>query len=309
MSKCLLTYLTTQSENYSPEGLQSLHKRLDELKLFPYSQKDQQIEVQRYAGKLSIQGVQAKLSAKLLVKDQSFKLVETRGDYILKPQSIHFNELPENEDLTMKLAKVAGLDTPWHGFIKARDNSLLYAIKRFDRYGKGKKLHQEDFAQLVGATRVTKYQADMEKVSEVIEKYCSFPTLELPKLLRLTLFSFLIGNEDMHLKNFSLQTDRKGIIKLTPAYDLLNSSIAMVEPQEEMALSLNGKKHGFTKEDFIDYYALEYLMMTKPMAQKVLDNILSKKEQMIELINKSFLSKEMKESYLELFLSRIKRLE
>lgn len=297
MSKCLFTYERLEKGIYSPQGLKKLNTRLTNLNLFPYDQKEQLKEVQKHAGKISIQGIQPKLSAKLSVKNENFVLVEKNGEFIIKPQVFNYQELPENEDLTMHLAQIAGLNVPWHGLIKAKDKSLLYVIKRFDRMPLNKKLHQEDFAQLMGATRSTKYLGSMEKVCEIVEEYASFPTLELEILFKLTLFSFLIGNEDLHLKNFSMQTTLKGVTKLTPVYDLVNSTIALSNPQEELALEMNGKKSGFKKKDFIDYFASEYCYVSKDRAQKTLDDLLAKVTIFDKLIKKSLLSKEMQNKY------------
>ena len=309
MSRCLFTYKEMAATKiYSEEGLKKLNPRLKDLKVFPYSKVEQDIEVQRYAGKISIQGVQPKLSAKLSVKDQSFQLTDKDGDFILKPQVDNFKELPQNEDLTMHLAELAGMKVPWHGLIKAKDGSLIYAIKRFDRLPRKRKLPQEDFAQLMGATRTTKYQASMEKVCEIIEEFCTYPVIELEKLFRLTLFAFLTGNEDMHLKNFSLQTDLKNIVKLTPAYDLVNTTIAMVDPKEEMALELNGKKHGFIRSDFISYFAAKHCYLSQQQAEKILGEYLNLIPEFQRWIGMSFLSDEMKRRYNELLLERAKRL-
>lgn len=309
MKKCLFTYQEFDGEgDYSKEGLKGLHGKLSQLSIFPYDHKEQMDEVLSYHGKISIQGVQPKLSAKLSLKNHTFEITDVGGTYILKPQVQNYEQLPENEDLTMHLAKLTQLTVPWHGLLKAKDGSLVYAIKRFDRLGKGKKLLQEDFAQLIQATRETKYQADMERVAEVIHTYCTFPKLESPKLLKLLLFSFIIGNEDLHLKNFSLQTNLDRTVKLTPAYDLVNSTIIQPKSTEELALQLNGKKHGLTRKDFIDYYAMDCLGMNEKQAAKILADLLESAKKFHPMIEKSFLSDKMKQKYISLVNSRIKTL-
>lgn len=304
MNRCLFTYNPLSDGQYSAEGLKKLNPRLTNLKLFPYDHKEQIREVQKHAGKISIQGIQPKLSAKLSVKEENFVLVEKNGEFIIKPQVNDYPELPQNEDLTMHLAKLAGFDVPWHGLVKAKDNSLLYVIKRFDRLPRNKKLPQEDFAQLMGATRSTKYLASMEKVCEVVEQFASFPTLELEKVFKLVLFSYLIGNEDLHLKNFSMQTTLKGVRKLTPVYDLVNSTIALADPQEEMALELNGKKKGFRRKDFIDYFGPEHCYVPVDRGSKILGELLELVPTYEEWIGKSFLSKEMKDKYFQILRRR-----
>ena len=308
MSRCLLTYELTSAGEYSPEGLRKLNRRLENLKRFPYNREEQIREVQKHAGKISIQGVQPKLSAKLSVKHEQFVLVERFGEYIIKPQVLDYPELPQNEDLTMHLARIAGLETPWHGLLKAKDNSLLYAIKRFDRLPKKKKLAQEDFAQLMGATRSTKYAASMEKVCEVVEEFASFPIIELEKIFNRVLFSFLIGNEDMHLKNFSIQTTPRGVRQLTPVYDLLNTTIAMPAAEEELALELNQKKREFNRSDFIEYFGPEHCYIKKEKGNEILQELLSKVATFETWIDHSFLSEGMKEKYKILLHERALRL-
>jgi serine/threonine-protein kinase HipA len=308
-NRCRFTYKNLEKGYYSEEGLKKLKAGLKGLELLPYTLEEQRKEVQKHSGKISIQGVQPKLSAKLSVKDKSFELVERDGEYIIKPQVHAYPELPQNEDLTMHLAQISGLNVPWHGLIEAKDHSLLYVIKRFDRLPKKQKLPQEDFAQLAGATRTTKYQANMEKVCEIVEEFCSFPTVELEIIFKMTLFSFLIGNEDMHLKNFSLQTTPKKIIKLTPVYDLVNSSIAFEDAKEEMALELNGKKHGFVKNDFIKYFGPECCYVSKERSEKILNQLLSKVPIFEDWIKRSFLTKGMQEKYSALLKERATRLK
>lgn len=211
------------------------------------------------AQKMSIQGVQLKLSALLSVTKQGFTVVDSGGRFILKPQSLYFPHLPENEDLTMKLAEISGIEVPVHGLVYARDQTLVYFIKRFDREGRGRKVPLEDFAQLAGETRDTKYNASMERVVEIIEKFCTFPVIEKQRLLQRTLFNYLVGNEDMHLKSFSLIT-RQEVLQLAPAYDFLNSSVVMRNP-EELALPLHGKKSKLTRNDFLTYFARQRLQL------------------------------------------------
>jgi serine/threonine-protein kinase HipA len=306
--KCLFTYKELQKGdvNYSKDGLKKLNLKLKQMKPFPYTQVEQNRQAQKLAGKISIQGIQPKFSVQLAVQEGIFKIVETGGTFIVKPQTTLYPELPENEDLTMHLAKLAGIQVPWHGLIFSEDKSLSYVIKRFDRIGKSGKLAQEDFAQLIGASRITKYEASMEKVAEILD-ICTFPTLEKIKLFQRTIFSFLVGNEDMHLKNFSLQTEISGKIQLSPVYDLLNSTIAMSSPEEELALSLRNKKKGFKKVDF-ELFGKEDLYMTEKRIQKEISSMLFCVPAWMQWIEASFLSKEMKIDYKKLINERAKRL-
>lgn len=158
------------------------------------------MEARKRMSKMSIQGVQPKMSARLSIKESCFIPVSRGGIFLLKPEVLHYPEIPQNEDLTMKLAKSCRIDVPLHGLIYAKDRSMLYFIRRFDRKGKTGKVHTEDFAQISGKDRDTKYDYSMERTARLIDEFCTFPAVEKIKLFRRTLFSFLVGNEDMHLK-------------------------------------------------------------------------------------------------------------
>ena len=282
MNTCPITYEPCGDRKYSEKGLKLLSRNLTHLEDFPYTQEEQLREAAARAPKMSIQGVQPKLSAKLKVTDGFFEVTDKGGEYILKPQNILYPQLPENED-----------------------QKLTYFIKRFDRYGKGNKYSVEDFAQLAGKNRDTKYDFSMEKVATIIDTFCTFPAIEKVKLFKLTLFNFLAGNEDQHLKNFSLITkDNK--ITFTPFYDLINTTISLSNPVEEIALPLKGKKSKLNKSVFITYWAKERLGLNEQVIDQTLNSIAKKFEMWIELINKSFLSKEMKDKYVSLLDKRKK---
>lgn len=307
MNRCPITYDWCGDEKYALQGLKKLSPSLNTLHDFPYTKIEQLREAIARASKMSIQGVQPKLSVRLNKLKKIFEVVDQGGEYIVKPQNDPYPELPENEDLTMRLASMAGIETPFHGMMYTKDGSRSYFIKRFDRLPRRKKVALEDFAQLSGQTRETKYKSSMEKVAGIIEQYCSFPLIEKQKLFRITLFNFLCGNEDMHLKNFSLiRRDNK--IELSPAYDLLNTTIALPNPIEELALPIQGKKNKITVEILIHYYALERLNLTMPSINRILASIQIQKQKWIDLISISFLSEEMKGRYVELLEERWKRI-
>lgn len=306
MNRCPITYETCGEQRYSKTGLQLLSPRLQSLKEFPLRKDEQLALALQYADKLSFSGVQKKLSARLSVSREVFDVVAKGGSFIIKPQSADYPELPQNEDLTMKLAACVGINTPIHGMMYCSDGSLSYFIKRFDRKGKGKKIGVEDFAQLAGLSRDTKYDFSMERLVPLIEKFCTFPALEKKKLFLLTLFSFLIGNEDLHLKNFSL-IHQEQLIEFSPAYDLVNSSI-VINSNEELALTLRGRKSNLTRTDLVDYFGKERLNLTPETINEILDRLQNSIGKWMELINISFLSKEKKAAYLELLLERRKRL-
>lgn len=308
MKCCPITYeLIADEDNYSKRGLRLLSPQLKHLKPLEFSAAEQRQEAVARVGKMSVQGVQTKLSAQLKIKEGRFEIVDQKGHYILKPQSDSFPELPENEAISMLLAKTIGLEVPVHGLLYCKDNTMTYFIRRFDRIGHHKKIALEDFAQLSGFDRNTKYDSTMEKVVNIIAKYCTFPKIEFVKLLKLTLFNFLIGNEDMHLKNFSL-ISRNKIVTLSPAYDLLNSTIAQVNAQEEIALSLNGKKSNLKKQDFIDYFANERLKLNQHVIHSILQEMQSAIPDWQTFIEHSFLSETMKKKYLNLLEERRLRL-
>ncbi len=306
MNKCPISYLPIDKDLYSQQGLKYLSKNLLSLNPLPYSASEQRQEALNRASKLSIQGVQPKLSAILSIKNQEFEIVDQFGKYIIKPQNDLFLELPENEDLTMKMAKVFNIEVPIHGLIYSKDNTLSYFIKRFDRYGKESKFQTEDFSQLTGNSRDTKYNYSIEKTIQVINDNCTFPSIEKIDYFKRVLFCFITGNEDMHLKNFSLIT-QNGKTTLAPAYDFLNSSIAIKNPQEEMALSLKGKKSNFKDSDFIDYFAKERLELNNKSIDSVILEMNKNISKWKDLIEISFLSIDMKKKYLKLFENRINR--
>ena len=309
MKICPISYVPIEeTQKYSAKGLRSLSRELKDLRDLPFTAVEQRQEAAARAGRMSIQGVQPKLSARLSVSDQSFVVVDRHGRFILKPQSVEFPELPENEDVTMRLAALVGIEVPQHGLVFSKDQSMTYFIKRFDRAGKHSRLPVEDFAQLTGASRDTKYDSSMEKVAAVLDTYCTFPVIEKRKLLRLTVFSFLVGNQDMHLKNFSLIT-RDDKVELSPAYDLLNSSIAMPGAKDDVALPIKGKMRKLTRKDLIEYFGRDRLALRSAIIDEDLSLFAEAFSQWETLIEISFLSRPMKTKYLELLTERRKRLD
>ena len=304
MNYCPITYAPCGENRYSESGLRLLSTELTFLKDLEYTAEEQRIEAFNRASKMSIQGIQPKLSAKLNIKEGKFDIVDKGGRYILKPQHHLYPEMPENEDITMRLAAEIGLQVPLHGLVWSKDNSLTYFIKRFDRKGQNDKVPVEDFAQLAGLSRDTKYDYSMEKVINVINKYCTFPSIENLKLFKLVIFNYLIGNEDMHLKNFSIIT-KDAKVALSPHYDLVNSTIEYKNQDEEIALPLKGKKKHLTRSILVDYFGIERCELTARSVEKVLETISLSVQKWKELINISFLSKEMKGKYHDLLDARL----
>jgi len=303
MSKCPITYEESESK-YSPNGLKLLSRNLSDLKDIEYSAEEQRHEAAVRATKMSIQGVQPKLSAILNIQQSKFEIVDIKGKYIIKPQHHIYPQLPENEDLTMKMASKCGINTPIHGMIFSKDGTLSYFIKRFDRLGKNSKLPLEDFAQLAEEKRETKYDYSIEKLIKILENHCTFPQLEKSNFLKRFLFNFLTGNEDMHLKNYSLITQNDKI-ELSPAYDFLNTSIVLGKDVEESALTLKGKKKKFNRNILINYLGLEKLNLNMKVIENILVDLSNAKSSWFELINISFLKQDVKDDYKDLLGKRI----
>jgi len=306
---CPLTYTTIDAtEKYSVTGLKKLSPLLKNLQDFPYTSEQQLIEARNRADKMSIQGVQPKLSARLNIKNQVFELCDLGGTYIIKPQNTEHEQLPENEDLTMRLA-ASVIEVPLHGLVYCMDGKFTYFIKRFDRVAHGAKVPLEDFAQLSGSTRDTKYDFSMEKMIPIIEKYCTFPAIEKTKLFIRILFNYLIGNEDMHLKNYSLIT-RKDIIGLAPAYDFINTTIAIgiTRVKEQLALPLNGKKNNLTSKDVIEYFGSDRLGLNHGIIDQILRDFKTAIPHWHNLIQLSFLSDLAKKEYIMVLDARVKSL-
>lgn len=305
MNLCPISYKPCGDNQYSDAGLKLLSTELKTLKDLEYTAEEQRKEAYNRASKMSIQGVQPKLSARLNIKDEKFEIVDKSGKYILKPQHHLYSQMPENEDLTMRLADEIGLEIPLHGLIWSKDGTLTYFIKRFDRKGQNDKVPVEDFAQLAGLSRDTKYNYSMEKVVDVINRYCTFPSMENLKLFKLVVFNYLVGNEDMHLKNYSIITEN-GKVTLSPSYDLVNTTIEYIKkPDDEIALPLKGKKNKLSRNLLVDYFGIERCELTSKSVEKILETFSSAIPTWKELINISFLSKEMKDKYFDLLDARL----
>lgn len=304
MNHCPITYEVCE-DCYSVQGLRSLSSKLKGLNEFPYGKAAQLELAMQYSDKLSFSGVQPKLNAKLNLKTAQFDVARSGGTYMLKLSHATIEELPQNEDLTMKMAAVANIEVPFHGMIYAVDRSLVYFVKRFDRQGK-KKIPVEDFGQLAGLAKEAKYDFSMEKIVAIIDTFSTFKIMDKIKLFRITLFNFLVGNEDMHVKNFSILRDGD-VVKLSPAYDLVNSTI-VINSKEEIGLPLNGKKSNFKRNDFIDYFGKERLNLSSAVIEEVLFDLERALPSWKDLISQSFLSLKKKKAYLTLLEGRVKRL-
>jgi len=197
-------------------------------------------------GRLSISGVQAKLSVGL--ENSKIAPASKKQKYILKPSVPQWLDMPQNENLIMSLAGEAGINTPPHGLLKNSRNELFYIVKRFDRTGTGSRIHIEDFCQAGNVPRDMKYRKSAEFCGKLIKTITTFPKIEIQKFFRLILFNFLVGNGDAHLKNYSFMYLKNRTV-LTPAYDLVSSSI-LIPGETASAITINGKDNKFRLKDF-----------------------------------------------------------
>ena len=253
---------------------------------------------------IAVTGVQPKLSLELEKYPDSYRselsrltIVGLHGNYILKPPSTEYKELPQNEDVTMHLANLVKIKTAQHCLIRLHSGELAYITKRFDR-NKKNKIALEDFCQLTENLTEHKYRSSIEKVAKTTQKFTTNKGLEALRLFELVLFCYLTGNADMHLKNFALLENALGEFELSPAYDLLSTALVIANDKEETALTINGKKSRLKKKDF------DALAISMNINTKVLESIYTKFEIVlpngIEFIKQSFLSKTMQKNYIEL---------
>ncbi len=250
------------------------------------------------AASTTVTGVQAKLSLDIsrgkTGEAQRFTIVGLWGKYILKPQTDRFANLPENEDLTMHMAEAAGIKTVPHSLIRFADGELCYITRRIDRTRQGGKIAMEDMCQLSERLTEDKYKGSYERIAKLIRQHSAAPLLDVINFWEVVVFSWLTGNADMHLKNFSLYRPADNYI-LTPAYDLLSTALAMPEDDEELALTLNRKKKRIRRNDF-EKAMLENGMKDNAIA-KLFDRFSKSVPKWHGLINESFLPKALQKAY------------
>jgi serine/threonine-protein kinase HipA len=313
MNKCLYCY--KEIEN----GQSDFHPKCSK-KIFgttvaptlPYSRKQlADLAEQVIRSQTTLPGVQAKLSLDIHEgkKDEPerFTIVGLWGRYILKPQTDLYQNLPELEDLTMHLAELAKINVVPHSLIRFADGELCYITRRIDRDTKGNKYPMEDMCQLSERLTEYKYKGSYEQIAKLILKYSKTAKLDVINFWEQVIFSWITGNADMHLKNFSLYSINKGVYTLTPAYDMLSTALVMPEDTEELALNLNGKKRKLKKSDFV------VAMRTSELEDKIIENIFNKfnkvEYQWMEFIDTSFLSKSVKERYKQMIKKQTEKIK
>ncbi len=247
----------------------------------------------------TLTGVQSKLSLSINKgkknEPERFTIVGMWGDYILKPQSKSFESLPEVEDLTMHLAEIAKIACVPHSLIRFADGELCYITKRIDRTHDGDKLPMEDMCQISERLTEHKYKGSYERIAKLISQYATASKLDVVNFWEQVIFSWITGNADMHLKNFSLYSPQRGMCKLTPAYDMLSTALVMPEDPEELALTLNAKKRRIKRFDF--EIAMQQSGIDEKTIAKSIEKFIKIAPKWNDFIDISFLSGEMKTRY------------
>jgi serine/threonine-protein kinase HipA len=260
---------------------------------------------------VTVPGVQPKLSLKLVKnvladgdKGRLTIVGALGGNYILKPPHVDYPEMPPNEHLTMRIAESFGLQVVPSSLIRLSSGELSYITKRIDRTPEGEKIHMLDMFQILEA--FDKYKGSMERVGKAIARYAENTLLDLSNFFELTVFCFLIGNNDMHLKNFSMIAQSDGTWDLAPAYDLLNVAILNPEDKEELALTIAARKSKFNRDRFIEFG--QSLELTTRQIEGVISRLLRNERSAADLIEVSFLTDEYKQKYKVLLSERIDRI-
>jgi serine/threonine-protein kinase HipA len=306
--KCLVCYqpLDADSINFHTRCCKNLFGTAT-APLLPYSL-DQMYELANEVVRRSVTvtGVQAKLSMdietyKETKKGTRFTIVGLWGGYILKPPSELYNQLPEIEDVTMHLAEIIKIKTVAHSLIRLSSGELAYITKRIDR-ANNRKLAMEDMCQLTERLTEDKYKGSMEQIGKIVGKYSANSGFDVLELFEVTLFSFLTGNADMHLKNFSLIREFDGSLVLSPAYDLVATKLVIPKDEEETALTINGKKRNLTLNDFKEY--AKSLAINEKTFQNSLEKFQLSISLMLDFVDSSFLTSQSKGAYKQLIVDR-----
>ena len=308
MGKCLYCYQQIEDDklDFHPKCAKKIFGSVN-VPLLPYVKADiTKLAEQIIRSQITLTGVQAKLSLDISSKKNEYKrftIVGLWGSYILKPQTEKYKHLPEVEDLTMHLAELAKIKTVPHTLIRFKDGDLAYITKRIDRGTLGEKYAMEDMCQISERLTEYKYKGSYEQIAKNILKYSSVPKLDLVNFWEQVVFSWITGNADMHLKNFSLYSTSKNYYSLTPCYDMLSTALVMPEDTEELALALNGKKRKIKRSDF------ETSMRSTGLGNKVIQNLFTKfskvTDKWFKFIDISFLPAEMKEQYKKIIRSKV----
>ena len=262
----------------------------------------------------TVPGVQKKLSLHLVSEGNKprLTLVNYPTGYILKPQVAEFEALPESEQLIMSMADMVGIKTVPHALIKG-NTGLAYITRRVDRKinkDSIEMLAMEDFCQLDLRLTEDKYRGSYERCAKIIKMYSSRIGIDMAEFFIRLVFSFIVGNSDMHLKNFSLieTAEGSGEYVLSPAYDLLPVNANMPSDKEQFALPMNGKKTNIRKKDFMIF--ADECGITKTTAEKMIENLVAFTPKWLSMCDNSLLlPNDMKERLKKIIIERVEILK
>lgn len=301
MGKCLFCYqeLEEGQQDFHPSCAKKFFGKA-EVPILPYSRSNiNDLAREAVLSRTTVTGVQSKLSMDVNKggKDEPDRLtiVGLWGRYILKPKSEDFPWLPEVEDLTMHLASIAKIKVVPHTLIRFSDGELTYLTRRIDRDNRGTKLLMEDMCQISERLTADKYKSSYENIAKMIRKFSSAPMLDLVNFWEVVMFSWIMGNSDMHLKNFSLISKEAGNYVLSQAYDLINVHLVFPEDTEELALTLDGRKKKIGRNNFVR--AMESTGLESKVIENIINKFMNAAPKWYDFIDISFLSQELKEKY------------
>lgn len=304
MNKCLICANPVENtNNYHKKCLQNLFET-DEVPVLDYQLNDiRELAKKEVNQRITVPGIQTKLSLEIEQQTEQAKkltIVGLWGRYILKPPTERWPELPENEHATMMMAEVAGLETVPFGLIKLATGERAYITRRIDRDEAGNKFAMEDMCQLTERLTEDKYKGSHEQVAKKIKQYSANPLFDLTRFFEIVLFSWLTGNSDMHLKNFSLFKDPQLGWKFSPAYDLLSTRLVIPADRdpEELALTLSGKKSNFSLSSFEEFGL--HIGLNQKQIRNIFKKFMRNWDSFEEVLGRSFLSDEMKQRFLGL---------
>ncbi len=251
-------------------------------------------------GRQSISGVQRKVSVGLTADKQTLQVALGGSQYILKPQSATYPELPQNELLTMRDCGTGRRADPRVRSGHAGRRVAGVSGAALQSAGNGAKLRQEDFCQLALRPAKQKYDGSAELCARLVKQYATEPLIEALRLFRLVLAAWWTGNGDMHLKNFSIVTDGGGINRLSPAYDLVCTRLVIED--DDLALPVNGKKSKLTRRDWAAFG--EYCGLRPAVVERVFGEVAAAVPRAAELVDAAPLSDKAKAAYRALMAER-----
>jgi len=290
-AKCIKAFFGTK---YAP----ALPYRLDEMEKLAKQAAELSVTVPGVQPKLSLAWIKSNLengnNGRLTIMDA------LEGMYILKPQNAAYEQMPENEHLSMKLAELLKIEEVPSNMIRLSSGELCYITKRIDRKKDHSKIHMIDFLQILELE--DKYLGTMENLGKTIGELSVNTLMDKQRFFELTLFNYVIGNNDMHLKNFSMYLSDMGWV-LSPAYDLLNLKIVLPKDKDDTALLLGGKKRNFNKGYFGRFGAV--LQLNEKQITSVFKKLTAWLPKAILLIDNSFLNEQNKSKYKDLIIERV----